>query len=38
MKWESGSLLHIHIAQKASADMIELEEAELVEGLSLIHI
>ena len=44
MRWESGCLLHIHIAPIASADMVELNEAELVAGkgivndLSLIHI
>ena len=32
MNWESGRLLYIHIAPIASADMIELEEAELVAG------
>ena len=37
MKWESGSLLHIHIAPKASADMIELEEAELIEGKGIVN-
>ena len=37
MKWESGSLLHIHIAPEASADMVELEEAELVEGKGIIN-
>ena len=37
MKWESGALLHIHIAPKASANMIELEEAELVEGKGIVN-
>ena len=37
MKWESGTLLHIHIAPKASANMVELEEAELVEGKGIIN-
>ena len=37
MKWESGMLLHIHIAPKASVDMVELVEAELVEGKGIIN-
>ena len=37
MKWESGTLLYIHIAPKASANMIELEEAELVEGKGIVN-
>ena len=32
MRWESGYLLHIHIAPMASASMVELDEAELVAG------
>lgn len=32
MQWGSGKLLHIHIAEKASAEMKELLSAELVEG------
>ena len=32
MKWGSGKLLFIHIAEVASADMKELLSAELVEG------
>ena len=38
MKWEKGTLLHIHIAPKASLDMIELEEAQLVAGKGLLMI
>jgi MOSC domain-containing protein YiiM len=37
MKWESGNLLHIHIAHKASSKMIELEEAELVAGKGIVN-
>ena len=37
MKWEKGTLLHIHIAPKASLDMIELEEAQLVAGKGIIN-
>ena len=37
MKWENGILLHIHIAPKASVDMVELEEAELVEGKGIVN-
>ena len=32
MQWGSGTLLHIHIAEAAAADMKELLSAELVEG------
>jgi len=37
MKWEKGTLLHIHIAPKASLDMIELEEAQLVAGKGIVN-
>ena len=37
MKWESGNLLHIHIAHKASSKMIELEEAKLVAGKGIVN-
>lgn len=37
MNWKSGKLLYIHIAPIASADMIELEEAELVVGKGIIN-
>ena len=37
MKWESGNLLHIHIAHKASSKMIEIEEAELVAGKGIVN-
>ena len=32
MQWISGKLLHIHIAEAASAEMKELHSAELIEG------
>ena len=37
MNWKSGKLLYIHIAPIASADMIELEEAELVVGKGIVN-
>ena len=37
MKWNSGTLLHIHIAPRASVEMLELDEAELVEGKGIIN-
>ena len=37
MRWESGCLLHIHIAPIASADMVELNEAELVAGKGIVN-
>ena len=37
MKWTKGKLLYIHIAKTASADMVELEEAELVEGKGIVN-
>ena len=37
MNWKIGKLLYIHIAPIASADMIELQEAELVEGKGIIN-
>ncbi len=37
MKWEKGTLLHIHIAPKASLDMIELEDAQLVAGKGIVN-
>lgn len=37
MNWKSGKLLYIHIAPIASADMIELEEAELVMGKGIVN-
>ena len=37
MDWKSGKLLYIHIAPIASADMIELEEAELVVGKGIVN-
>jgi hypothetical protein len=36
MKWGNGNLLYIHIAPKGSADMIELEEAELIAGKGIV--
>ena len=36
MHWESGYLLHIHIAPIASADMVELNDAELVAGKGIL--
>ena len=36
MKWNSGTLLYIHVAPKASANMVELEEAELIEGKGIV--
>ena len=37
MRWESGYLLHIHIAPIASANMVELNEAELVAGKGIVN-
>jgi hypothetical protein len=37
MRWESGYLLHIHIAPMASANMVELDEAELVAGKGIVN-
>ena len=37
MNWNSGKSLYIHIAPIASADMIELEEAELVVGKGIVN-
>jgi hypothetical protein len=37
MNWKSGKLLYIHIAPIASANMIELEEAELVVGKGIVN-
>ena len=37
MKWTKGKLLYIHIAKTASADMLELEEAELVKGKGIVN-
>ena len=37
MKWTEGKLLHIHIAKTASAEMVELEEAELVKGKGIVN-
>jgi hypothetical protein len=37
MRWKSGCLLHIHIAPIASADMVELNEAELVAGKGIVN-
>ena len=37
MDWKSGKLLYIHIAPIASANMIELEEAELVVGKGIVN-
>ena len=37
MKWDIGTLLHIHIDPKASANMVEVEEAELVEGKGIVN-
>ena len=36
MKWNSGTLLYIHVAPKASANMVELDEAELIEGKGIV--
>ena len=36
MKWNSGTLLYIHIAPKASANMIELNEVELIKGKGIV--
>ena len=30
MEWNNGTLLYIHVAPKASAKMVELDEAELI--------
>ena len=37
MRWESGYLLHIHIAPMASANMVELDEDELVAGKGIVN-
>ena len=37
MKWGIGNLLYIHIAPEGSADMVELEEAELVTGKGIVN-
>ncbi|MBJ88372.1 MAG: MOSC domain-containing protein [Woeseia sp.] len=37
MKWTEGKLLHIHIAKTASAEMVELEKAELVKGKGIVN-
>ena len=36
MKWGPGKLLHIHIAEKASNDMKELVNAELIAGKGIV--
>ena len=36
MKWNSGTLLYIHVAPKASANMVELDEAQLIEGKGIV--
>ena len=36
MKWNSGTLLYIHVAPKASANMIELAEVELIKGKGIV--
>ena len=36
MKWNSGTLLYIHVAPKASANMIELDEVELIKGKGIV--
>ncbi len=37
MQWTEGKLLYIHIAKTASAEMVELEEAELVKGKGIVN-
>ena len=37
MKWESGDFTTYTYRPKASADMVELEEAELVEGKGIVN-
>ena len=36
MEWNNGTLLYIHVAPKASAKMVELDEAELIEGKGIV--
>jgi len=36
MKWNSGTLLYIHVAPKASVNMIELDEVELIKGKGIV--
>ena len=36
MEWNNGTLLYIHVAPKASANMVELDEAELTEGKGIV--
>ena len=36
MKWNSCTLLYIHVAPKASANMIELDEVELIKGKGIV--
>jgi len=36
MKWNSGTLLYIHVAPKASDNMIELDEVELIKGKGIV--
>ena len=35
-EWNHGTLLYIHVAPKASAKMVELDEAELIEGKGIV--